>query len=275
MARLRLTVDNYFSPEANWQYMSASQYKAFRACEAAALAELRGEWSRDATMALRVGGYLDAYFSKELAQFEAAHPDIFKRDGTLKAEFQAARSAAERLERDDLARMLLGGRAQVIKTGKIGGVWFKGKFDSLLTAAQVEAICKKFPAVRELVPFGGAMIVDLKYMRDFAPQWSDALHERVSFVEYWGYDVQGAIYQALDKRHAPFVIVGVTKEATPNVEALYVPDDALADCLAEVTASAPRYAAIKRGEIPAVGCGECAYCRSVKRLDGIKHYKTI
>lgn len=275
MARLRLTDDNYYSPEANWEYMSASQFKSFRKCEAAAMAELRGEWGRKETSALLVGSYVDAYFSNELEQFKAAHPELFKRDGSLKAEFQNAQAIAERLNRDELARMLLSGKHQVIKTGRIAGVWYKTKADSLLTSRQVEAICKKFPQVQDLVPFGGAIIVDLKCMKDFKPIWDEDVHELVSFVNFWGYDIQGAIYQKVDNRMAPFVIVGVTKEAEPDIIAVHVPDEDLAFSLSEVEALSPRYAAIKKGEIAPVGCGKCAYCRSVKRLEGITHYQKI
>ena len=56
---------------------------------------------------------------------------------------------------------------------------------------------------------------------------------------------------------------------------MYIPDDDLGFELSEVEESAPRFDAIKRGEIEPVGCGKCAYCRSVKRLTGIKHYKRI
>lgn len=275
MPRLKLTAENYYSPEANMEYMSASQWKSFHKCEAAAMAELRGEWSRPNSTALLVGSYVDAYFSGELEQFMSAHPELFKKDGTLKAEYQNAQAIAERLEQDELARMLLSGKHQSIKTGKIAGVWFKAKFDSLLTTKQVEAICNRFPQVRELVPFGGAMIVDLKCMRDFEPVWDSELHEKVSFIDYWEYDKQGAIYQKLDKRMAPFVIVGVTKEAEPDVTALHIPDEELAFSLAEVEETAPRYSAIKQGVIDPVGCGKCAYCRSVKRLAGIRNYKKV
>ena len=275
MAKLKLTDANYYSQEANWQYMSASQFKSFRKCEAAAMAELQGEWGKKDTMALRVGSYVDAYFSGELEQFKADHPEMYKRDGTLKAEFAHAQKVAERIERDELARLLLSGKHQIIKTGKIAGVWFKTKSDSLLTARQVEAICKKFPQVIELVPFGGGMIVDLKYMKDFADVWDEELRERVNFVEFWGYDIQGAIYQKIDKRMLPFVILGATKEAEPDIEAMYIPDDDLAFSLSEVEALAPRYDAIKRGEIDPVGCGKCAYCRSKKQLSVIKHYRKI
>lgn len=274
MAKLKLTADNYYSPEANMAYMSASQFKSFRKCENAALAELRGEWNRPSTTALLVGSYVDAYFSNELEQFTAEHPEIFKKDGTLKADFEKAHAICERLNRDELARLLLSGKHQAIKTGEIAGVAYKAKYDSLLTARQVEAICKKYPEIRDLVPFGGAMIVDLKCMKDFEPMWDEDAGEKVSFAEYWGYDIQGAIYQYLDGRHAPFVIVGATKETATDIDAFYIPDEDLAFSLSEVEALSPRYAAIKRGEIEPEGCGKCAYCRSTKRLTGIKHYKS-
>lgn len=275
MVRLKLTDDNYYSPEANWEYMSASQFKSFRRCEAAAMAELRGEWGKKDSIALLVGSYVDAYFSGELEQFKAEHPEIFTAKKELKADFQKAHAVCERLNRDELARMLLSGRHQVIKTGRIAGVWYKTKSDSLLTARQVEAICKKFPSVRNIVPFGGGMIVDLKYMKDFEDIWDEDQHEKVCFVEFWGYDIQGAIYQDVDGRMLPFVLVGGTKETATNIEAMYIPDEDLAFALSEVEALSPRYAAIKKGDIAPVGCGKCAYCRSVKRLEGITHYKKI
>lgn len=272
MAMLKLTADNYYSEEANWAYMSTSQFKAFHKCEAAALAELKGEWGRKDSTALLVGSFVDAHFSGEMEQFVSEHPEIYTKSGTLRAEFQNAQKAIARLEADDLARMLLRGRNQVIKTVKINGVWFKAKFDSLLSASQVEAICKKFPDVRQLVPFGGAMIVDLKYMKDFKPIWDESIQEKRNFIEYWGYDIQGAIYQYADKRNAPFVIVGATKEEEPDITARYIPDDELSYQLAIVKEYAPRYAAIKRGEIKPHGCGVCPYCKSVKRLTSISHY---
>lgn len=275
MPKLKLTAENYYSKEADWEYMSCSQFKKFRQCEKAALAELRGEIEKKDTTALLVGSYVDSYFSGELDQFKAEHPEIFKKDGTLKADYLQTLNIARRVENDELARLLLGGRHQIIKTGTIAGVKYKAKFDSLLTARQVEAICKKFPEVREIVPFGGSMIVDLKCMKDFEPAWSEEAGEKVNFIEYWGYDTQGAIYQYLDNRHAPFVIVGATKEAATDIEAIYIPDDDLAFALSEVEALSPRYAAIKRGEIEPNGCGKCAYCRSTKRLSSIKHYKQI
>ena len=47
-----LTNENYFSPENQMKYMGVSQFKAFEKCEAAALAELTGEYQREKTVSL-------------------------------------------------------------------------------------------------------------------------------------------------------------------------------------------------------------------------------
>jgi len=56
-----LTAENYFSQENNMKYMGASQFKSFMNCEAAALAEIKGEFEREKTVALLVGSYVDAH----------------------------------------------------------------------------------------------------------------------------------------------------------------------------------------------------------------------
>ena len=45
--------------------------------EAAALAELKGEYHPPSSTALLVGGYIDAWFSGELPLYQAQHPEIF------------------------------------------------------------------------------------------------------------------------------------------------------------------------------------------------------
>ncbi len=98
---MQLTLDNYFSKEANKEYMSVSQYKAFKKCPAAALAEINGEYERKKTDALLIGSFVDAYFSGEEAQFALEHPEMFNsRTGTLKAPFQKAYDVIERMKQD-------------------------------------------------------------------------------------------------------------------------------------------------------------------------------
>jgi hypothetical protein len=42
---MELNSNNYFSKEANIEYISVSQYKAFLSCEAREMACLIGEWN--------------------------------------------------------------------------------------------------------------------------------------------------------------------------------------------------------------------------------------
>ena len=69
---MKLTNENYFSKEADMEYMSVSQFKAFEQCEAAALASVKGEWERTKTTALLVGSYVDAHFEGTLDVFKSA-----------------------------------------------------------------------------------------------------------------------------------------------------------------------------------------------------------
>ena len=90
---MKLNNDNYFSKDANMTYMSATQFKDFLNCEAAALARVKGEYADEHTTPLLVGSYVDAHFSGEIEKFTAEHPEIFnKRTGELKADYRKADS---------------------------------------------------------------------------------------------------------------------------------------------------------------------------------------
>lgn len=270
-----VTAENYFAPEIQMAYMGASQFKSFRKCEAAALAEARGEHERPATTALLVGSYVDAHFSGEMDRFRSEHPELFKRDGSLKSDYIKADEIIRCLEKDRLFSLLMSGRKQVIRTGFIAGVPFKIKIDSLLGPDEVSAIVSEFPETARVFGFGGGTIVDLKIMRDMEPVWSDEEHRYVNFVEAWGYDIQGAIYQAVESHMLPFVLAVGTKENVPDFSALSVSDGDLQAKLAEIEDAAPRYQAIKEGKIPPRSCGRCDWCRAHKRLTSIIDYKEV
>lgn len=270
---LPINAANYYSREANWAYLSNSQFKAFAKCEAAAMAELRGDYTPPQSKALLLGSFVDAYFSGEFNEFVAAHPEIRlfsgKNAGEFKEDFKKAFAACQRLDQEPLIKALLSGRHQVVKTGRIAGVPFKCKVDSLLSSDQVRRICEKFPEVKKLVPFGGQMIVDLKYLASLDPVWSDEAQCHISFAQFWGYDIQGAIYQRLVRRFPPFVLTGITKETSPKIFAIYIPDADLQAAMDDVEARAPRYQAIKTGRIAATCCGHCPYCRATEHLTAI------
>lgn len=268
-----LTSENYFSPEMQMAYMGSSQFKAFQKCEAAALTEIRGEYVRPSTTALLVGSYVDAHFEGTLPLFKAQHPELFKRDGGLKADYIQAQSIIDRMESDRLYSLLMSGKKQVIKTGIIAGVPFKIKIDSLLDADTCQQIVSEFPQAAAALGFCDGAIVDQKVMSDMQDVWSDEDHRRVSFVEAWGYDIQGAIYQAVEGNMLPFVLAVGTKEDSPDLAALFISDADLSAKLAEIEDAAPRYQAIKEGRIPPRRCEHCAYCRMTKHLSGIINYK--
>ena len=65
-----LTAENYYSKEANKEYMSVSQYKDFAgtygkmACEFSAVEKLEERWEQKKTTPLLVGSYVDSYLKE-------------------------------------------------------------------------------------------------------------------------------------------------------------------------------------------------------------------
>ena len=273
---MNLTQENYYSPEANLAYLSVSQFKAFSRCEAAAMAQIRGEYTPAASPAMLVGGYVDAWFSGELRSFQDQHPELFRRDGALKGEYRKAWDIIRRMEKDELFSLLLSGRKQVILTGRIAGVPFKGKVDSLLSRETCQTIVDKFPAAHAALgdhPRGA--IVDQKVMRDLREVWSSEDMAYRSFVEHYGYDLQGGVYRALEGHELPFVLAVGTKEESPDLAALYLSPQDLTAGLYQVEDRAPRYQAVKEGRIPPKRCEVCDYCRATRRLTAIVYYKDL
>lgn len=269
---MKLTTENYFSNEANQAYMSASQFKAFSKCEAAALAEIRGEYVPATTAALLVGSYADAHFSGTLPQFKANHPEIFKRDGTLKADYVQAQVIIDRMESDRLYSLLLSGEKQKIFTGEIAGIPFKCKVDSLLDFDKVQQISSEFPETADLFEFADGAIIDQKVMRDMESIYDPEERRRVSFVKFYGYDIQGAIYQVLVGGQLPFILAVGTKQDPPDLQAIHIPDTVLKEALYQVEDAAPRFQRIKMGLEKPERCEKCAYCRATRRLTRIEEY---
>lgn len=270
-----VTNENYFSLEVQMAYMGASQFKAFQKCEAAALAELEGRYIRPKTTALLVGSYVDAYFEGTLDRFRDENQEIFKKDGSLKADYIQAERVIARMERDPLYLGLMSGKRQTIRIGEIAGVPYKIKIDSLLDDHACRVIADHFPGARAALGFCDGAIVDQKVMSSLEPVWSDDEYGRVPFVRAWGYDTQGAIYQAIEGHMLPFILAVGTKEDEPDLAAIYIPDQELAAKLEEVEQFSPRYHAIKNHEIEPIGCGKCPYCRSQKVLTEIVDFRTI
>lgn len=241
---LELNDANYYSNEANRDYWSVSQFKSFLNCEAAALAEINGEYEREMTESLMVGSYVDAYFSGESEQFKVEHPEMFTKQNELKAAYKNADKIIDRICQDPLFIKYISGRPQVIKTGELFGYPWKIKMDSY---------------------HEGDKIVDLKTMRSMEDVYVDG-QGKMSFIEAWGYDIQGAVYQAIEGNHLPFYLAVATKEKETDIEVIQLAQNRLDTALKIVEHKIDRFADVKAGIEPPIRCEKCAYCRRTRKL---------
>lgn len=238
-----LTNENYYSREANLEYMSVSQYKDFQKCEAMAMATLRGEWAKPKSTALLVGSYVDAWFEGALDEFKVAHPEIFKKDGSLKADYIQAEEIIAFVQKDLKFMEYMAGEKQVIMTAEFFGTKWKIKIDSY---------------------HPGEKIVDGKVMRSM---------ERVmgkSFVEHWGYDLQMAVYAEVVRRVTGLdletYLAVVTKQNPPDKDVVDIPSWRRFNVLTDVERKMPRVLAVKSGKETPDRCGVCEYCRATKMI---------
>lgn len=243
---MKLNKKNYYSKEANDYYVSYSQLKSFHECQAKCMAELNGEYEREDTTALLVGSYVDEYLngSRSFGQFKINNPQIFKKDGTLKADFEQADKIIERIESDKVFRKLLRGRRQVIMTGVIMGVPVKIKIDSLHPD----------------------MIVDGKLMKDCEDMWSDEEGSRIPFWRAYHYDWQAFIYQEIVRQNTgkklPFVLAVATKQKGIDLRTFKFSDETIYNAMIEVGSVIDRLQAVKDGVFAPIRCDNCEYCRS-------------
>lgn len=246
-ATMKLTQRNYFSKKANKEFMSVSQFKAFEKCQHTALAEIKGKYKREETTSLLVGSYVDSYFEGTLANFIKKHPEIFKKDGTLKAEYVQAEEIIKRILRDKLFVKFLSGEKQVIMTGEINGVPVKIKVDALHPDK----------------------IVDLKIMKDFENVW-DSEKGSLPWFEAWGYTLQGAVYQEIVRQNTgkklPFYLAAATKEKATNIDIVHIDQESLDFALEHFKYNVETYDAIKQGIIAPERCEKCSYCKDTKVL---------
>lgn len=250
-----LNDENYFSVEANREYMSVSQFKEFvgtygmTACEARALAEVKGEFSEPPNTAMLIGSYVDRYFEGTLDQFRRSEPRLFKANGELRSEYKKADDMIARVEQDPVFMRYMSGEKQVIMTGEIGGTPWKIKIDSYLE---------------------GLAIVDLKVMESLTKmKWVRDIGY-LDFVRFWGYDIQGAVYQEIVYQNTgerlPFYIAGISKEPVTNFEVIHVYDSYLKEAMNIVTSNIDHVLDVKNGRVEPDRCEMCNYCRQTKKL---------
>ena len=272
---MKLTKNNYYGTKSNKEYMSVSQFKDFLKCEAMAMAILNGEYQKPKSDALLLGSFVDEMLTgtkRSQVKFIADnYSELFQKTSKIylamnKIEDAKSRTAfvgdyftnifdsenkpyaaivqaletIDRIKKQPLMMEHLSGKQQTIMTGEIANVPFKIKMDSY---------------------HPDKMIVDLKYMASLR---SPNLFEPM--VKYWGYDIQGAVYQEIvyqnTGKRLPFYLDIGTKEKPAHLAVAEIKQYDLDEALEKVIKNAPRYNAIKKGEIEPERCEEydCNYC---------------
>ena len=273
---MKLNNGNYYGAKANNEFMSVSQFKQFRKCEAMALAEIKGEYERPKSKALLLGSFVDEMLtgtkktqrdfivenrseifqkSSKISKYtddelmvllNDSSFDIFNADNKPYAEIVQALDTIEKIKKQPLMMKHFKSKHQVIMTGEIAGVPFKIKMDNYKP---------------------GEFISDGKYMSSLR---SPNLFEPM--VKYWGYDIQGAVYQEIvyqnTGKRLPFYLDVATKETPSHLAVAEIKQYDLDEALEIVKAFAPRYQAIKKGEIEPQRCDEydCNYCTETKSI---------
>ena len=249
---MKRTLDssNYYSQEANRDYFSVSQYKDFQKCPAMAMAKLRGEYETEFGRALLLGSYVDEMLTgtdETIKAFLVDHvTELFKKNGERYADVQQADETLIRIRKQPLMMHYLSGEHQTIMTGEIEGVPFKIKMDSFDPEEY---------------------IADLKYMSSLR---SPNLFQPM--VQYWGYDIQAAVYQEIVRQNIgktlPFFFVVATKEKPAHLALGEISQWNMDQSLETVRKNIARFQMIKRGSLPAERCEDynCEYCTSTKAI---------
>lgn len=251
-----LTEENYYSQEANKRLMSVHQYLDFAGhagiigCESRAMAKLNGEWNDEKTLAMQVGSYVDSAFEGTLDRFKKENPDLFTQKGELKAPYKQAEKMIEKAKNDELFSQYMSGEKQRIMVAHLFGCDWKIKMDSY-----IEGVC----------------ITDLKTSSsELHRAWKVEDTGYVSVPEYYGYTLQGAIYQKVVEintgKKLPFYLAFVTKEDYPEICIVNIDQMTLDNALNEIEMNMASVLAVKNGEIEPIECGRCNYCKSKMKL---------
>lgn len=279
---MELTRDNYYTPEADFAFMSCSQYQAWNECEAKELAKLQGRWVDEEKEAFLVGNYFHSHFESPEAheQFCKEHFDRIFKTKTVKgkggrpdavivtgkyAPYEQADKMIAVAEADPLIKSLIDmpGENEKIMVGNIAGVPWRIRLDKYIAA--------------------GRMIIDYKTCANISElKWSEALREKVTFIDAYGYMMRAAVYSEIEKQNAnsgedaPFIIIAISKQDYPDKEVLMLNHRQRYDYeLEQIKKRLPMIQAIKEGRVKPKRCGCCDYCRATKKLYAIKPYYAL
>lgn len=273
---MKITPENYFSPEVQKKYMDVSIFKdmfgtpAKDGCEARAMAKMRGEFEEEKGKALLIGSLVDIMLTgteEELEKFKADNPSLYSSrgptKGQLKSEYLLANQIVDRAKQDRKFMKYLNGEHQVIMTGNIFGLDWRIKIDNYIP---------------------GKGIVDLKTCESIQKlYWSNKDRCRYNFIEYFDYILQGAIYQEIVFQNTgerlPFLLACISKEKVTDIELFYIGDKTLIrtiygdESFSGIADKVEIARLLMNGELKPRGCGKCEYCLPKKIIAAPKNYE--
>lgn len=245
--------------------MDVSTFKAFKACEAEALASWKGDWQPDEDKTpLLVGNYVHSYFeSKESHEaFVEAHKKEMissrgKTKGQLKSDYRVADSMLATMKQDvAFNKIYMPGDKEVIVTGKIAGHDWKGKIDSL--NLEKGYFCD-FKTVDNIVK----------------KHWDEDEHAYVPFVKARGYYYQIAMYRELIRQTfgvdcVPYIFAVSKQQPYPDKAGLSfnsVKDhDWLEEAMQTILEDQEHIFDVIEGKAKPKRCERCDYCRATKQI---------
>jgi hypothetical protein len=277
---LKLTQDNYYSIEADREYMSCSQYDGWLECEAKQLAKIQGRWTDNPCEAFLVGNFFHSYFEGAEAHEKFKQENfnsIFKTKTTkdkktgietvvitgMYAPYEKALQMIGVAEKDELIKALIQmpGENEMIMSGKLFGIvpW-RIKLDKYVA--------------------DGRLIIDWKTCASITEmQWNSERREHETFIDTYGYMRRAAIYSEIEKQFSRqekdphFIIVAISKQDPPDKEVLELNHKQRYEYeLSIVQDKLGRILAVKEGRQLPRRCGHCDYCRATKKLTEIKPY---
>jgi hypothetical protein len=258
-----LTAENYHSPESNRTFMSVSQFKQFKACQACAKAQIDGTYKRKETKPLLLGQYNHKWVEGGLQhQYLSENYDRFLSVGLIT---KAGKPNADLVRMDEVVipsaesdpriMLALKGEHEVIFTANLYGVPFKIMIDVYN---------------REEGYFS-----DPKFMADTKKKFNEEKWQYESFVKHFGYDLQMIVYSEVEKiatesleRLCPHLVI-ITKEPIPKkliIKGFDVKvggrETVVEEYMSEFEEELKLIVKVKNGEVEPEACGECDYCKS-------------
>lgn len=257
-----LNQENYYSKEADMEYMSVSQWKLFNECEAKALAIIEGREDATYKDSFLEGQLFEAIVTGGKELFISKHPELISTRGAtagqLKSEFKKVITSAEKFNEQNFFKNIIQKcDKQVILTGEICDVKVKCALD--------------------LFDKETNSIYDIKCMKDFKETWDKSEKCYKPWYYTYNYVLQLAVYRELVRQNfgepKEIGLIAATKEDIPDITANSFSSDLLDIELETFKNNIKRYDNIKKGiEIP-LACNCCDYCKKIKNIEKFEEVK--